>query len=132
MVTVGDMNELMSAFGMKADSITVSDRVVGNSLLIAGRIQNGLFPEVVLERIASFGGICKVSVGEGVVIDMDKEIAEKTVGILSCLEKRNIELDIEEVGKKERSTCIMAVDLLGSVLGLVRECDRLIYGLSES
>ena len=77
MVTVGDMNELMSAFGMKADSITVSDRVVGNSLLIAGRIQNGLFPEVVLERIASFGGICKVSVGEGVVIDMDKEIAEK-------------------------------------------------------
>lgn len=131
MVTVGDMNELMSAFGMKADSITVSDRVVGNSLLIAGRIQNGLFPEVVLERIASFGGICKVSVGEGVVIDMDKEIAEKTVGILSCLEKRNIELDIEEVGK-ERSTCIMAVDLLGSVLGLVRECDRLIYGLSES
>lgn len=91
----------MSAFGMKADSITVSDRVVGNSLLIAGRIQNGLFPEVVLERIASFGGICKVSVGEGVVIDMDKEIAEKTVGILSCLEKRNIELDIEEVGKRK-------------------------------
>ena len=77
MVTVGDMNELMSAFGMKADSITVSDRVVGNSLLIAGRIQNGLFPEVVLERIASFGGI------------------------LSCLEKRNIELDIEEVGKRK-------------------------------
>ena len=101
MVTVGDMNELMSAFGMKADSITVSDRVVGNSLLIAGRIHNGLFPEVVLERIASFGGICKVSVGEGVVIDMDKEIAEKTVGILSCLEKRNIELDIEEVGKRK-------------------------------
>ena len=51
MVTVGDMNELMSAFGMKADSITVSDRVVGNSLLIAGRIQNGLFPEVVLEGL---------------------------------------------------------------------------------
>ena len=101
MVTVGDMNELMSAFGMKADSITVSDRVVGNSLLIAGRIQNGLFPEGVLERIASFGGICKVSVGEGGVIDMDTEIAEKTVGILSCLEKRNIELDIEEVGKRK-------------------------------
>ena len=32
---------------------------------------------------------------------MDKEIAEKTVGILSCLEKRNIELDIEEVGKRK-------------------------------
>lgn len=101
MVTVGDMNELMSAFRMRADSIIVSDRVVGNSLLIAGRIQNRVFPEVVLERIASFGGMCRVSVGEGVVIDMDKEIAEGTVNILSCLEKRNIELDIEEVGKRK-------------------------------
>ena len=55
----------------------------------------------VLERVAFLGGICKVSVGEGVVIDMDKEIAEKTVSILSCLEKRNIELDIEEVGKRK-------------------------------
>ena len=79
MVTVGDMNELMSAFGMKADSITVSDRVVGNSLLIAGRIQNGLFPEVVLERIASFGGICKVSVGEGVVIDIRRLLKRRLV-----------------------------------------------------
>lgn len=101
MVTVGDMNELMSAFRMRADSIIVSDRVVGNSLLIAGRIQNRVFPEVVLERIASLGGMCRVSVGEGVVIDMDKEIAEGTVNILSCLEKWNIELDIEEVGKRK-------------------------------
>lgn len=101
MVTVGDMDELMSAFRMRADSIIVSDEVVGNSLLIAGRVQNRVFPEVVLERIASLGDICKVSVGEGVVIDMDKEIAEGTVNILSCLEKRNIELDIEEVGKRK-------------------------------
>lgn len=101
MVTVGDMDELMSAFRMRADSIIISDEVVGNSLLIAGRVQNRVFPEVVLERIASLGDICKVSVGEGVVIDMDKEIAEGTVNILSCLEKRNIELDIEEVGKRK-------------------------------
>lgn len=101
MVTVGDINELMLAFRMRVDSIIISDEVVGNSLLIAGRVQNRVFPEVVLERIASLGGICKVSVGEGVVIDMDKEIAEGTVNILSCLEKRNIELDIEEVGKRK-------------------------------
>lgn len=110
MVTVGDMNELMSAFGMKADSITVSDRVVGNSLLIAGRIQNRVFPEVILERIAATGGVCKVSVGEGVVIEMDKEIAEETVYIISSLGEQNIELDIEEV-EKERLTCIMGADL---------------------
>ena len=73
-----------------------------------------------------------MSVGEGVVIDMDKEIAEKTVGILSCLEKRNIELDIEEVGKRKINLVLWRLIFLVSVLGLVRECDRLIYGLSES
>lgn len=101
MVTVGDMNELMSAFSMRADSIIVSDEVVGNSLLIAGRIQNRVFPVVVLERIASLGGICKVSVGEGVVIEMDKEVAEETVYIMSCLGEQNIELDIEEVRRRK-------------------------------
>ena len=101
LVTVGDMNELMSAFKMRADSIIVSDRVVGNSLLIAGRIQNRVFPEVILERIAATGGVCKVSVGEGVVIEMDKEIAEETVYIISSLGEQNIELDIEEVEKRK-------------------------------
>lgn len=101
MVTVGDMNELMSAFRMRADSIIVSDRVVGNSLLIAGRIQNRVFPEIVLERIAATGGVCKVSVGECVVIEIDKEVAEETVELLACLGEQNIELDIEEVGKRK-------------------------------
>ena len=101
MVTVGDMNELMSAFRMRADSIIVSDKVVGNSLLIAGRIQNRVFPEIVLERIAATGGVCKVSVGEGVVIEIDKEFAEETVELLACLGEQNIELDIEEVGKRK-------------------------------
>lgn len=101
MVTVGDMNELMSAFRMRADSIIVSDKVVGNSLLIAGRIQNRVFPEIVLERIAANGGVCKVSVGEGVVIEIDKEVAEETVELLACLGEQNIELDIEEVGKRK-------------------------------
>ena len=101
MVTVGDMNELMSAFRMRADSIRVSDKVVGNSLLIAGRIQNRVFPEIVLERIAATGGVCKVSVGEGVVIEIDKEVAEETVELLACLGEQNIELDIEEVGKRK-------------------------------
>lgn len=68
------------------------------------------FPEVILERIAATGGVCKVSVGEGVVIEMDKEIAEETVYIISSLGEQNIELDIEEV-EKERLTCIMGADL---------------------
>lgn len=97
MVTIKNMNDLMSAVGMRADSIIVSDRVVGNSLLIAGRIQNRTFPEVVLERTAAFGEICRVSVGESLVI----EVAEEIVNILFYPEKQNMELDIEEVwGRK--------------------------------
>lgn len=101
MVTVRDMDELQSAFRMEVGSIVASDGVVGDSLLIAGRIQNGLFPEVVLERIASLGGVCKVSVGEGVVIKMDKEVAEGTVELLVCLGERNIELDVEDVKRRK-------------------------------
>lgn len=101
MVTVRNMDDLQSAFRMRVGSIVASDGVVGDSLLIAGRIQNRTFPVVILERIAATGGVCKVSVGEGVVIDMDKEVAEGTVNILSCLEKWNIELDIEEVMKRK-------------------------------
>ena len=70
-------------------------------MLIAGRIQNRVFPEVILERIAATGGVCKESVGEGVVIEMDKEIAEETVYIISSLGEQNIELDIEEVEKRK-------------------------------
>ena len=110
MVTVGDMNELMSAFRMRADSIIVSDRVVGNSLLIAGRIQNKVFPEIVLERIAATGGVCKVSVGEGVVIEIDKKVAEETVELLACLGEQNIELDIEEVGKRNQLTELTGIN----------------------
>lgn len=65
-------------------SIVASDGVVGNSLLIAGRIQNRAFPEVVLERTVAFEEICRVSVGEGLVIEM----AEETVNILSYPEKQ--------------------------------------------
>ena len=43
----------------------------------------------------------KVSGGEGVVIEMDKEIAEETVYIISSLGEQNIELDIEEVEKRK-------------------------------
>lgn len=53
-------------------------------MLIAGRIQNRAFPEVVLERTVAFEEICRVSVGEGLVIEM----AEETVNILSYPEKQ--------------------------------------------
>ena len=81
---------------MRADSIVVSDRLIGGSLLIAERIQNRRFPTVVLKRITD-GESCKVSMGEGVVIPVDREMATETLDMLEQLERMNIELDVEEV-----------------------------------
>ncbi len=79
---------------MRADSIVVSDSFIGGSLLIAERIQNRHFPTV-LKRIID-GENCKVSIGEGVVIPVDK-MATETLDMLGQLERLNIELDVEEV-----------------------------------
>lgn len=81
---------------MRADSIVVSDSLIGGSLLIAERIQNRRFPTVVLKGITD-GESCKVSMGEGVVIPVDREMATETLDMLEQLERMNIELDVEEV-----------------------------------
>lgn len=96
MVTIRDINDLNQAFRMRADSIVVSDSLIGDSLLIAERIQNRRFPTVVLKRITD-GESCKVSMGEGVVIPVDREMATETLDMLEQLERMNIELDVEEV-----------------------------------
>ena len=96
MVTIRDINDLNQAFRMRADSIVVSDSIIGGSLLIAERIQNRRFPTVVLKRITD-GESCKVSMGEGVVIPVDREMATETLDMLEQLERMNIELDVEEV-----------------------------------
>jgi len=96
MVTIRDINDLNQAFRMRADSIVVSDSLIGGSLLITERIQNRRFPAVVLKRITD-GESCKVSMGEGVVIPVDREMATETLDMLEQLERMNIELDVEEV-----------------------------------
>ena len=73
---------------MRADSIVVSDSLIGGSLLIAERIQNRRFPTVVLKRITD-GESCKVSMGEGVVIPVDREMATETLDMLEQLERMN-------------------------------------------
>lgn len=62
----------------------VPEGAVGDSLLIAGRIREGVFPDVVLERIASAGGVCKASVGGGVVIPVDKKDRSVLWKLVSC------------------------------------------------
>lgn len=96
MMTIRNINDLNQAFRMKYDSIIVSDSLIGGSLLIAERIQNGRFPAVVLKRIID-GKNCKVAMGEGVVIPVDQEMAMEILDMLEQLERMNIELDVEEV-----------------------------------
>ncbi|KAA5211705.1 hypothetical protein F2Z20_22360 [Bacteroides finegoldii] len=96
MMTIQNRNDLNQAFRMRADSIVVSDSLIGGSLLIAERVQNRRFPTVVLKRITD-GESCKVSMGEGVVIPVDREMATETLDMLEQLERMNIELDVEEV-----------------------------------
>ena len=95
-MTIQNRNDLNQAFRMRADSIVVSDSLIGGSLLIAERVQNRRFPTVVLKRITD-GESCKVSMGEGVVIPVDREMATETLEMLEQLERMNIELDVEEV-----------------------------------
>ena len=95
-MTIQNRNDLNQAFWMRADSIVVSDSLIGGSLLIAERVQNRRFPTVVLKRITD-GESCKVSMGEGVVIPVDREMATETLDMLEQLERMNIELDVEEV-----------------------------------
>ena len=95
-MTIQNRNDLNQAFRMRADSIVVSDSLIGGSLLIAERVQNRRFPTVVLKRITD-GESCKVSMGEGVVIPVDREMATETLDMLEQLERMHIELDVEEV-----------------------------------
>lgn len=95
-MTIQNRNDLNQAFRMRADSIVVSDSLIGGSLLIAERVQNRRFPTVVLKRITD-GESCKVSMGEGVVIPVDRKMATETLDMLEQLERMNIELDVEEV-----------------------------------
>ena len=95
-MTIQNRNDLNQAFRMRADSIVVSDSLIGGSLLIAERVQNRRFPTVVLKRITD-GESCKVSMGEGVVIPVDREMATETLDMLEQLERMNLELDVEEV-----------------------------------
>jgi hypothetical protein len=100
MTTVNSSADLANAFMKKVDCIVVPDDHVGNQLLIAGRVQSGSFPRVVLDRLTT-GGSCKLSLGGDVVIPITKEIAVETVEMLDYLDEHLIELDVEEVSSKK-------------------------------
>ena len=99
-MTIYSYADLKQAIIQKESSIVVEDKTIGDALLVAGRVQGGLLPQVVLKRIQE-GGTCQVSVGEGVVIPVTKGLATTISELLEMLEAEEIEIDVEEVvGRK--------------------------------
>ena len=77
----------------------IKDETIGNSFLLAGKIQDGRLP-IILKRLEGYD-VCKVSVGEGIVIYVTKELASNLFVLLDMLENEGIEIDVEEVlGRK--------------------------------
>ena len=99
-MTIYSEADLKQAIIKKESPIVVEDKTIGNAFLVAGRIQGGLLPKVVLKRIQE-GGTCQVSVGEGVVIPVTKGLASTISELLEVLEDEEIEIDVEEVAGRK-------------------------------
>ena len=92
--------DLKNAFRFKESTIVIKDEKIGNSFLLAGKIQEGHLPIIILKRLDG-DRICKVSVGEGIVIPVTKDMVSDLMRLWEVLEEGNIEIDIEEVvGRK--------------------------------
>ena len=92
--------DLRKAFLQKENTIIIKDEKIGNSFLLAGQIQEGRLPIIILKRLDG-DRICNVSVGEGIVILVTKDMVSDLMRLWEVLEEGNIEIDIEEVvGRK--------------------------------
>ena len=92
--------DLRKAFLQKENTIIIKDEKIGNSFLLAGQIQEGRLTIIILKRLDGYR-ICNVSVGEGIVIPVTKDMVSDLMRLWEVLEEGNIEIEIEEVvGKK--------------------------------
>ena len=99
-MTIYNEADLKQAIIQKESPIVVEDKTIGDAFMVAGRIQGGLLPKVVLKRIQE-GSICLVSVGVGVVIPVTKGLASTILELLEMLEDEEIEIDVEEVAERK-------------------------------
>ena len=92
--------DLKKAFQQKESTIYIKDEKIGNSFLLAGKVQDDRLPIIVLKRLEG-DDVCKVSVGEGTVINVTKELASNLFVLLDALENEGIEIDVEEVAERK-------------------------------
>ena len=88
-----DFNE---ALKNKEQNVVIENNKLSNLLVLVYRVQNGLIPEAVIDRIQP-DRPCKVAVGEGVVIDVDDILAKKVLSLNQQFEESKIELDVAQV-----------------------------------
>lgn len=93
-------NDLKTAIKEKESTIIIQDEKIGNSFLLASKIQNGHLPLIILKRLEG-NRVCNVSVGEGITISIAKEMVPDILTLWETLESERIEIDVEEViGRK--------------------------------
>lgn len=99
-ITICNEINLKIALQRKENTIYIKDEKIWNSFLLAGKIQDGHLPIIILKRLEG-NRVCNVSVGEGTVISVTKEMVPDLLVLWETLEKEHIEIDVEEViGRK--------------------------------
>lgn len=99
-ITICNEIDLKIALQRKENTIYIKDEKIWNSFLLAGKIQDGHLPIIILKRLEG-NRVCNVSVGEGTVISVTKEMVPDLLVLWETLEKEQIEIDVEEViGRK--------------------------------
>lgn len=92
--------DLKKAFHQKESTIYIKDETIGNTFLLAGKIQEGHLPLIILKRLEE-NRVCNVSVGERTIIPVTKEMVPDLLVLWETLEKEQIEIDVEEVTERK-------------------------------
>lgn len=92
--------DLKKAIQRKESTIHIKDENIGNSFLLASKIQDGHLPIMILKRLEG-NRVCNVSVGEGTIIPVTKEMVPYILMLWETIVSEQIEIDVEEViGRK--------------------------------
>lgn len=99
-MTICNEIDLKIVLQRKENTIYIKDEKIGISFLLAGKIQEGHLPIIILKRLDG-DRICNVSVGEGIVIPVNKETASDLMQLCEVLENERTEIDIEEMAERK-------------------------------
>ncbi|MBQ8248217.1 MAG: hypothetical protein IJZ42_13895 [Lachnospiraceae bacterium] len=99
MVIYNDI-DLKKAFQNRETTIHIKNERIGNSFLLAGKIQEGHLPIIILKRLDG-DRICNVSVGAGTVIPVNREMVSDLMLLWEVLEDENIEIDVEDIVERK-------------------------------